>query len=59
MSKTIYVLKAGNERFLIAGDSANTTMLAKLNNDNNEETLQSKEKETKTVKEYAVLSEIK
>ena len=57
--KTIYVLKAGNERFLIAGDSANTTMLAKLNNDNNEETLQSKEKETKTVKEYAVLSEIK
>ena len=29
-TKTIYVVKAGNEKFLIAGDSANTTMLAKL-----------------------------
>ena len=29
-AKTVYVLKAGNERFLIAGDAANTTMLAKL-----------------------------
>lgn len=29
-TKTIYVIKAGNEKFLIAGDSANTTMLAKL-----------------------------
>lgn len=35
-SKTIYVLKAGNEKFLIAGDSANTTILAKLDNQNNE-----------------------
>ncbi|MCD7780131.1 MAG: flagellar biosynthetic protein FliO [Candidatus Gastranaerophilales bacterium] len=31
-AKTIYVLKAGDEKFLIAGDAANTTMLAKLNN---------------------------
>lgn len=29
-SKSIYVIKAGEERFLIAGDTANTTMLAKL-----------------------------
>ena len=29
-SKTIYVIKAGNEKFLIAGDTSNTTMLAKL-----------------------------
>lgn len=35
-TKTIYILKAGSERFLIAGDSANTTMLAKLEDINNE-----------------------
>ncbi len=34
-TKTVYVIKAGNEKFLIAGDSANTTMLAKLNSENN------------------------
>jgi flagellar biogenesis protein FliO len=33
-TKTVYVIKAGKEKFLIAGDSANTTMLAKLNSDN-------------------------
>ncbi len=33
-TKTVYVIKAGNEKFLIAGDSANTTMLAKLNSEN-------------------------
>ena len=32
-TKTVYVIKAGNEKFLIAGDTANTTMLAKLEND--------------------------
>ena len=31
-AKTLYVIKAGNEKFLIAGDAANTTMLAKLDN---------------------------
>ena len=30
-TKTLYVIQAGSERFLIAGDSSNTTMLAKLN----------------------------
>ena len=36
--KSIYVIKAGNERFLIAGDTSNTTMLAKLeDNQENEE----------------------
>ena len=30
--KTIYVIEAGSEKFLIAGDTANTTMLAKLEN---------------------------
>ena len=29
-TKTVYVIKAGKEKFLIAGDTANTTMLAKL-----------------------------
>lgn len=32
-TKTIYVIKAGKEKFLIAGDSANTTMLSKLNDE--------------------------
>ncbi len=36
-TKTIYVIKAGNEKFLIAGDSANTTMLAKLENNQSTE----------------------
>ena len=33
-TKTVYVIKAGTERFLVAGDSANTTMLAKLDENN-------------------------
>ena len=33
-TKTLYVINAGEEKFLIAGDSANTTMLAKLENNN-------------------------
>ncbi|MBQ9244760.1 flagellar biosynthetic protein FliO [bacterium] len=32
-TKTVYVIKAGKEKFLIAGDSSNTTMLAKLNSE--------------------------
>lgn len=37
-TKTIFIIKAGSERFLIAGDNTNTTLLAKLddNNVNNE-----------------------
>ena len=34
-TKTIYVIKAGDEEFLIAGDTTNTTMLAKLEGKNN------------------------
>ena len=36
-TKTIYIIKAGTERFLVAGDNTSTTMLAKLdeNNTNN------------------------
>lgn len=33
-SKSIYVIKAGKERFLIAADPAKTTMLSKLSEDN-------------------------
>lgn len=35
--KSIYVIKAGNERFLVAGDTANTTMLAKLEDNQDDE----------------------
>lgn len=33
-TKTIYIIGAGTERFIIAGDNTNTTMLAKLENTN-------------------------
>ena len=33
-TKTVYIIKAGTERFLVVGDSTNTTMLAKLDADN-------------------------
>ena len=33
-AKSLYIIKAGNERFLIAGDASNTTMLAKLDKNN-------------------------
>lgn len=33
-TKTVYIIKAGCERFLIAGDTANTTLLAKLDAEN-------------------------
>lgn len=33
-TKTIYVIKAGSEKFLIAGDASNTTMLSKLDDSN-------------------------
>ena len=32
--KTLYVVKAGEEYFLIAGDTERTTMLSKLNSGN-------------------------
>ena len=44
--KTVYVIKAGNEKFLIAGDTANTTMLAKLENNETEEEMQEIKEET-------------
>lgn len=33
-TKTVYIIKAGTERFLVAGDSTTTTMLAKLDFEN-------------------------
>lgn len=33
-TKTVYIIKAGTERFLVAGDSTTTTMLAKLDSEN-------------------------
>ncbi len=52
-SKTIYVLKAGSERFLIAGDNTNTTMLAKLDESNiyEEDTKVEKISDFKSIKE--------
>jgi len=34
--KVLYVIKAGDEKFLIAGDNSTTTMLSKLDNTNND-----------------------
>lgn len=33
-TKNLYVIKAGNERFLIAGDTTNTTLISKLDENN-------------------------
>lgn len=33
-TKTVYIIKAGTERFLVAGDNTTTTLLAKLDADN-------------------------
>ena len=33
-TKTVYIIKAGYERFLVAGDNTNTTLLAKLDENN-------------------------
>ncbi len=53
-TKTVYVIKAGNERFLIAGDAANTTMLAKLDEDNVE--IQ-EENKTERIMDFTTLKE--
>ena len=53
--KTIYVIKAGTEKFLIAGDSANTTMLAKLK----EETCENNIMESEKIREFEPLKIIK
>lgn len=58
-TKTIYVIKAGNEKFLIAGDPASTTMLSKLDENKNienygNETINKKEKVT----EFSTLKEL-
>ena len=58
-TKTIYVIKAGNEKFLIAGDPASTTMLSKLDGNKNienygNETINKKEKVT----EFSTLKEL-
>ena len=59
-TKIVYVLKAGTERFLVAGDSANTTMLAKLdeNNINIPETIEC-EKTTETYALKDILQKIR
>lgn len=43
-TKTIFIIKAGSERFLIAGDTTNTTLLAKLDENNTNEELCVEEK---------------
>lgn len=53
-AKTVYVLKAGNERFLIAGDAANTTMLAKLN-ENSAEYINCSDKSNDKITEFAAV----
>lgn len=53
-TKTVYVIKAGSERFLVAGDAGNTTMLAKLDDNNieiQEEVTQEKVMDFSTLKE--------
>ncbi len=46
--KTLYVVKAGEEKFLIASDPDCTTLLARLN-EKNTENIQQEESETRTI----------
>ena len=46
--KTLYVVKAGEEKFLIAADPDCTTLLARLN-EKNTENIQQEESETRTI----------
>ena len=67
--KTIYVIKAGNEKFLIASDAERTTFLSKLESDfpkldcnpitiPNSQTTEQKEQETKKVNVSVDYSEV-
>ncbi len=56
-TKTIYVIKAGSEKFLIAGDVSNTTMLSKLDNTENFEEFY-ENKNHKNVKELTPLKSL-
>ena len=56
-SKTLYVIRAGEEKFLIAGDSTSTTMLSKLENNKEDVYIEdnktsSKLTEISTLKKY-------
>lgn len=50
-TKTVYVIKAGNEKFLIAADASTTTMLAKLENSNTDCTIEINQDKSHTTEE--------
>ena len=49
--KTLYIVSAGNEKFLIAGDVDNTSLISKLNSENKQELKISTEENFKEVLE--------
>jgi flagellar biogenesis protein FliO len=49
-TKTVYIIKAGCERFLVAGDTANTTLLAKLDENNLPPVVENNSEQTQEVK---------
>ena len=50
-AKSVYIIKAGYERFLVAGDSSSTTLLAKLEAENIDTTEPPKPINIETLKE--------
>lgn len=57
-TKTVYVLKAGTEKFLIAGDPASTTMLAKLNNNLNIENIINENQNNEKITEFSTMKKL-
>lgn len=57
-TKTVYVIKAGTEKFLIAGDSASTTMLAKLNETLNIESIINETQNNEKITEFSTMKKL-
>lgn len=56
--KQIYIVRAGNERFLVASDAENTTMLAKLEENAGFDVINSSENKKQNTKEKTVKNPI-
>ncbi|HIS88111.1 TPA: flagellar biosynthetic protein FliO [Candidatus Avigastranaerophilus faecigallinarum] len=57
-TKTVYVIKAGTEKFLIAGDPASTTMLAKLNETLNIESIINETQNNEKITEFSTMKKL-
>ncbi len=57
-TKTVYVIKAGKEKFLIAGDPSSTTMLAKLYENSNIENILNETQNSEKITEFSTMKKL-